>query len=240
MAVSRIIVDNNLKSIGKTTSNLEDISHNVGIYKWTNKTNNKNYIGLAVDLQRRKKEFCYFTGYIYTSKNSRIDNARRKYNNIEFWDYEILEYCTKRNLASNEIKYIKLYNSTNKKIGYNITEGGDGVSGYKMSEEQKQLISNKQKEYYKTHNNPMLGKHHTEEARRKIAEKRIGTKQSEEQKNKIRKPIYQIDIETNEIIKDWDSPKTAEIYYRGKKTGAIYNVCNGRRKTAFGYKWRYK
>lgn len=240
MAISRLIRDENLKSCGKTISYLEDKSHKVGIYKWRNKTNNKNYVGLAVDLQRRKREFCYFNTYIYTTQKSRIDNARNKYNNIDFWDYKVLEYCTKEKLKSNEIKYIKLYNSANRKFGYNLTEGGDGALGYKMSEEQKLLISAKQKEYYKTHNNPMLGKHHTEEARRKIAEARIGTKQSEEQKNKMRKPIYQIDIETNEIIKEWDSPKTAEIYYRGKKTGAIYNVCIGRKKTAFGYKWRYK
>lgn len=40
-----------------------------------------------------------------------------------------------------EIKYIKEYNSKNNKIGYNLTDGGGGMKGYKVSQETKDKIS---------------------------------------------------------------------------------------------------
>lgn len=51
-------------------------------------------------------------------------------------------------------------------------------------------------------------------------------------------PIYQIDINTNQIIKKFDSMASA-----GRKlqvnTGHICQVCKDKRKTAYGYKWKY-
>ena len=52
---------------------------NSGIYKWTS-PNGKSYIGLSVNLKKRKKQFLKFK-IIYTSKVSAIDNAMQKYNN---------------------------------------------------------------------------------------------------------------------------------------------------------------
>ena len=53
--------------------------------------------------------------------------------------------------------------------------------------------------------------------------------------------ISQIDINTNEIIKIWDCAKDAEINlnlpFNANKN--IFTVCNGRQKTAYGFKWEY-
>ena len=47
----------------------------------------------------------------------------------------------------------------------NHTDGGDGISGFKRSEDTKRRISEK----LKGHPGAMKGKHHTEEAKRKIS-----------------------------------------------------------------------
>ena len=40
-----------------------------------------------------------------------------------------------------EIEYIALYKSTDHQYGYNLTIGGDGVSGYTFSKEAKKHLS---------------------------------------------------------------------------------------------------
>lgn len=106
------------------------------------------------------------------------------------------------NLTEDEAKLlekelIKHYKSFDKKFGYNLTEGGDGVSGRRLSEKQKEYIrkinfgkklTKEQKEKIKQAN---LGKHHSEETKRKMSESHkgnkgnLGGKLSEERKRQI-------------------------------------------------------
>lgn len=229
MAISRLIRDENLKSCGKTISYLEDKSHKVGIYKWTNKTNGKIYIGLSTNLLKRKKNFLHF-GRVYTKVKSKIENARRLYNKREYWNYIILEYCTKDDLNNKEIYYINKYNSF--KMGYNSSIGGEGSRGYKLSESQKEKIRLIHK-----------GKELSEEHKRKLSEIGKGRKQNEEwikkRSEKLKKPIIQIDIETNEIIAEYDSAVDASKVLN-IRSETINRACRGGRKTAFGFKWKYK
>lgn len=84
-----------------------------------------------------------------------------------------------------------------------------------------------------------IGKLHTEETKEIIRQKAIGREQTEEAKNKKKRKIFQF-TKDGEFLKEWDSPLDAEMYYRGKKTGAIYNACNFRKSHfAFGYMWKY-
>lgn len=54
-----------------------------GIYKWTSPSG-KYYIGQAINLERRKREFTTNPEtYTYTSENSAIDRARRKYSDSQ-------------------------------------------------------------------------------------------------------------------------------------------------------------
>ena len=46
-----------------------------------------------------------------------------------------------KELSEAEIECIKLFNTTDPKLGYNITKGGDGIVGYKFSKETKQRMS---------------------------------------------------------------------------------------------------
>lgn len=95
-----------------------------GIYK-INFPNNKIYIGRAINIKRRIWEH-------YNKKdNTPCQRALKKYyQNYKDIDVDILEEIEDESLIYDaEIKWIKHYDSCNKTIGYNVTNGGDG-GGY--------------------------------------------------------------------------------------------------------------
>ena len=70
-----------------------------------------------------------------------LTSAIRKYGKSNF-SCELIENCNSReDLDKKEQYWIKYFDSTNAKIGYNITEGGGGVSGYSHNENSKVKIS---------------------------------------------------------------------------------------------------
>lgn len=203
----------------------------IGIYKWTSPSG-KYYIGQAVNLKRRYNDFLNFKR-LYTSKGSAIDNAREKYNSKDLWNYEILEECTKENLDELEIKYIELLDSTNSRIGYNSTKGGDGTVGKAWgTEKQKQAVKNRRT--YKGTENPNYGKHHTDEAKKKISDSRKGIKPT----NIPTKPVIQLTLDNKEIT-TWNSI-TEAANALGCDKSTIMRVCQGKKKTAKGFHWKYK
>ena len=209
----------------------------IGIYKWTSPSN-KYYIGQAVNLERRKKEFLTNPlKYNYTSENSAIDRARKKYNDFNKWKYEVLIECTFEDLDQLEIYYINLFNSTNSKIGYNSTKGGDGSKGIAWgSEKQKEAIKNRRS--YNGNNNPNYGKYHTEETKYKIRKSKLGIKLSEENIIKKSKPIIQYTLEGT-FIKEWIGA-TQAMKQLGIDKASIGRVCKGKNESAGNFKWSYK
>lgn len=92
------------------------------IYKITNLVNNKVYIGLTTEtIERRWKNHIRCVGrvkrYLYY--------AMEKYGIENFSIEEIDKSDNFTILGELERKYIKEYNSTDKKYGYNITYGGE-------------------------------------------------------------------------------------------------------------------
>ena len=135
--------------------------------------------------------------------------------------------------------------------------------GKHHTEECKKIMSELKKSMYVGENHPFYGKNHTEEAKKKMSEARkgkytgennsfYGKKHSEETRAKMRenhadfkggnhpkaRAIYQIDMETNDIIAWFGSSSDAE-----KATGAnhshIIACCRGKQKTTGGFKWAY-
>ena len=70
-----------------------------GIYKWTNKLNNKIYIGQSKDLSKRFKKYFYRT-YLLNRNTLVIHRALLRYGIIKknFFYLEILGYCDKTEL----------------------------------------------------------------------------------------------------------------------------------------------
>jgi group I intron endonuclease len=69
-------------------------------------------------------------------RKTALYNAFRKYGRNMFFISPLVLCKTKDELDSWEKIYIKTFGSNKKSVGYNLTDGGGGVSGYKFSEEQ--------------------------------------------------------------------------------------------------------
>lgn len=55
-----------------------------------------------------------------------------------------------------------------------------------------------------------------------------------------KKAVYQIDPVTEEIIAEYSSTKEAAMQFSKSTYSSISLCCNGKYKTAFGFKWKYK
>lgn len=97
-----------------------------GIYK-LNYPNGKIYIGQSCDIKRRMYEHNNINRLTTHKFNPPCDLAIQKYGAFE--TIEILEYCDPIDLNEREQYWIKLYDATNKNIGYNLTEGGFSLQG---------------------------------------------------------------------------------------------------------------
>lgn len=152
--------------------NLENISKQSGIYKFTNKINNKVYIGQAKNLKSRVQ------GHVksYKKGNSYFYNSIKKHG-LQNFQVEILieGNFSKTELNEMEITFIRLFKSNNFSYGYNMTGGGDSQNGIKLSEEEKL--------YLRKIN---LGKKLTIEHKRKIGIANKGRIYTQEQKNNLK------------------------------------------------------
>ncbi len=220
------------------------------IYLRTNIINGKQYVGQANDFERRESEWKW--GDTYTG--GIIDKAKMKYG-VENFKSEILKECqTQDELNFWEQYYIKELN-TKYPNGYNLTDGGGGMSGFKHSEEHNKKMSKvlkgrhlSEKTEYKK------GYIMSQEIKNKISESKKGQEpwnkgtkgimkawnkgvpMSEEQKVKISKKVYQYTLD-GKLVKVWDS--TCECGRNGFSQGHIGACCRGERKTHKGYKWSY-
>ena len=88
-------------------------------------------------------------------------------------------------------------------------------------------------------NNPMYGKHHNEETRRKISENHaknmLGKLGSEHPKSK---QVAQYDKQTHELIRIWDSLSDVQREL-GIAQSSISRCCKGKYKSAGGFIWKY-
>jgi group I intron endonuclease len=122
------------------------------IYKITNLINGKVYIGQTTrSLTKRWSE--------HVKDANRFDhhfaNAIRKYGKTSFIKEVLEEVASVDLLDEREVHWISFFNSSNKDIGYNCTEGGAyGIRGYKHTETYKDLMS----EIMTGENNGMYGK----------------------------------------------------------------------------------
>ena len=173
------------------------------VYCIKNTINNKEYIGLTTrTLEHRWKQHIYESNKKDSWEwNTPLGNAIKKYGKDSFQVFVLEECSSETELKQKEIQLIKERKSLASETGYNLTLGGDGRLGYKLSEETKRKIgegnfgkvmSNEAKEKMSVAAkkrsvgklSPMDGKKHTEESKQKIISFLTGRKHSEESKRK--------------------------------------------------------
>lgn len=210
--------------------------------------NGKKYIGIT----KRSPESRWKQGY---GNNEYFTRAIEKYgwNNIE---HTVLFDGVSATFAHGaEIYLISHHKTHDREHGYNIAHGGiGGCAGYHHTEDAKRRISK-----------AMSTRIVSEETRQKIRDANIGIKRSEEYCKRLSeakkgkhtgekascwgrfgnlhhnsKAVNQIDAETLEVINVFGSAAEAAREMTGKSnTAHICDVCNGKRRFAHGYYWKY-
>lgn len=151
------------------------------IYLRTNLVNGKQYVGQAKDFKRRERRW---NSDVYQYAGKYINAARRKYG-IENFSTDILEECDTQKKANELEKYYIIELNTKAPDGYNLTDGGEGVSGYKFTKEEREKLSKSHIGLQAGEKHPLWGKHHTDETKRKLSEVHKGKPLSGEHKRKL-------------------------------------------------------
>lgn len=145
------------------------------VYMHINKINSKRYIGITC--QKPEKRWRNGKGY---KGNGYFIKAINKYGWDNFEHIIIAKGLDEEEAKWLEIELIRVWDSTDRTKGYNITLGGESANGWIPSEETKKKLSeaHKGKEFSEEHkrklseakkgeNHHMYGKHHTEESKKK-------------------------------------------------------------------------
>ena len=213
----------------------------VGIYCIENLVDHKRYIGQSIDIIERWK---HHIKDLKRGNHHNIDLRESwiKYGNDNF-NFYILKTCKPTELDFYEQYYIKLYNTTDSKNGYNLVSGGK--SGFEISEITKERLKESRK-----------GKLHTEECKRKMSEMRKGEKNAfygkhhtEEAKEKMRKNHYDTSGENNPrfnpepVICTTTGKIYSSAYAASKELGlyssSIRKCCEGKLKTTGGLTFQF-
>jgi group I intron endonuclease len=154
------------------------------IYCHTNLLTGKRYVGLT---KRDMMEQWEKRHVANASRETRfhLSHAIRLYGaGDDVWKHEILQsgLLTKSDANVAEMYWIKHFRSHEPEFGYNMTLGGDGSPGYKHTEEQRRVKSERQRgkkrgpyqqsasESKRGKGNPMFGKHHSDEHKKFMSE----------------------------------------------------------------------
>lgn len=200
------------------------------IYKITNNINNKIYVGKT--LRTIEERFSEHAKDYLKHLDRPLYKAFQKYG-IENFSIEMIEECLPIDINEKEIYWIEYYGSF--KYGYNATIGGDGThyADYDL--------------IFSLWNEGKLLKQIVEITG--YSEKTVRTALNnfhiykEERKNRgynsFSKVVAMLDYKTEEIIKVFPSVEKAYEFINKLSSGHIAQVCNGKRKSAYGYKWKY-
>ena len=221
----------------------------------------KYYIGITQ--QRLTKRWQHGEGYTHCVL---FYKAIKKYGWDNMAHLVIADNLSEQEAKEMEIDLINKYKSNDKVHGYNITIGGDGWAGIKMSEKQKQVLREKALERFSDPNfvHPNKGKPMSNEQRKLLSKKAL-----ERYANGMRPPLYQkkhkkesiekmrgkrenvsgskngrarkVDQFTldGEYIRTFDTIKDALECVGGKCRNGITGVCSGRYKSSYGFIWKY-
>ena len=214
----------------------------IGIYKITNKINQKVYVGQSIHIETRWYQHKQET--LKERSNSKLYQAMREYG-IDNFEFEVIEECSEKELNEKEQFWISFYNSF--KNGYNSNKGGQGeifdrseifklwdegksvkeilkITGIKSSETVRGYLTG-----YKNYSIQESNRRGGEQARKTAIENGLGEKIF----NYL--TIYQYTID-GQYLRTWRSTKQIE-----RETGidgeTVGRCLRDKQKTAGGFQW---
>ena len=110
--------------------------------------NGKCYIGLTTRTIKERWDEHNYNAKAGDTKC--LYKSLRKYNMVDTFQMIVIDTAeTEKELCEKEIAHIEIHNSHYKRgYGYNMTDGGEGVIGYRHTEETKRIMSEKSTVYY--------------------------------------------------------------------------------------------
>ena len=139
------------------------------VYLIWNMVNGKKYVGQTV--QPLKKRFNEHA----SCKKMVIGKAIRKYG-VENFRYGVIKSCASKEEMDYWEKYFIVALKTKSPYGYNCTDGGEGIIGFKYTPEAIAKMSAAKKGKFCGEKNPHYGKHHSAEVKAKISAIKKGRK----------------------------------------------------------------
>lgn len=222
-----------------------------GIYCIENLVNHRKYVGQSTNIFDRWRRHIYALNQ-GSHENDYLQKSWVKYGQDNF-SFSILEKCEETQLNDKERYYIEKFNTLNRECGYNLKSGGQDSNFY--TDEVKDRIRKGVKASYDDpdrrkiqrenalkqwsdptikskilgENNGMYGRHHTEESKRKMGEKKKG----QINWRRDRTPVFCVEL--NKIFQD-STAAGKELSLDGS---CILKVCKGKRHTCGGYHWKF-
>ena len=224
--------------------------------------NGKNYVGITTTSFDERK--ASHISHMNTS-NLAVHGALKKYFGQENWKI-VAKGDSWEELTKLEVKFIQKYNSYIDDNGYNLTLGGDGASGYKLSDEQKLMHSKLKKKYFSNdenrlkqskatrlvhQNKPHLAQEHSAFSKQRFTDKKERGKVSEGMKNYLSekenlrvhsiqrgaKPFL-VTKKGGKIVGEWLTQNSCARDLN-LNVGHINKCLHGKRKTHKGYTFSY-
>ena len=208
------------------------------VYRITNMINGKKYIG-------KHSTTDVYDGYF--GSGIAIKQAINKYG-IDNFKKEIICYCdNEEELKEMEKYHIKKEGTFSK--GYNLTLGGEGILGYKHTEDSIRKASDSRKRYYEE--NPEMREKISEMAKKRVGKLNpfYSRKLSQEHIDKLTvsrvKAITGVNnpsarsVICNETGVKYDLAQDAATAVGLKYSTTILKACKNIRKSAGGFTWRY-
>ena len=152
---------------------------------------------------------------------------------IEHFSIEQIEECPPDVVNEREKYWIEYYGSF--KYGYNATLGGDGTHYLDYD-----LIINLWKQEKSIQEIAKLVDCHEDSVRKVLDINNISHRDRIVRSKKDQyKQVVQLNKDTNKIIQIFPSIQAAYDFLGKQHSGHIAAVCNGKRQTAYGFKWQY-
>lgn len=210
------------------------------IYVITNDINGKQYVGKTTDTIEKRFKTHLEEYQKFRCEKRPLYAAMNKYG-IEHFSVQQLEECDLTILNKREQYWIKQLNTFHN--GYNATLGGEGTQLYDYD-----MFIKEYNEGLTIEEISFIHQCDVGTIRKILVKNNIDTKANANKKN-VCIPVVQLDLNNN-ILQDFISSHEAARWIQNnhfttdksfKSVGSrILQVANGKRKTAYGFKWKLK